>query len=124
MKFHTLRYDSRLWTSVAMAGLSALLAFGLILTVRRYATAALPSHVFQKDSSPPVCTPAAAASVVPPKPAPAVQSARLSNKAVAIPPKRMNTARVVQPKSRHSLEDEYVARDTYVYYGKRQSASR
>jgi hypothetical protein len=87
-----------------MAGLSALLAFGLILTVRRYATAALPSHVFQKDSSPLVCTPAAAASVV--------------------PPKRMNTGRVVQPKSRHSQEDEYVARDTYVYYGKRRSTSR
>jgi len=125
VKLRILRRDSRLWTSVAMAGLSAALAFGFISTVRHYATQALPSHVLHSNSFP-VCTPAEAPSSVLQKSASRVESVQAPNGTAIISPKRKNTTQVLKPKPRHSEDedDDYVARDTYVSYGNRRNGSR
>jgi len=120
-KVHTLRRDSRLWTSVAMAGLSAALAFGFISTVRHYATQALPSHILSTDSSA-ARKPAEAPGLVQGKSASPVGS--VPKRAAIISRKRVNAPRVVKPKPRHSEDDDYVARDTYVSYENRRNGSR
>jgi hypothetical protein len=125
MKVHTLRRDSRLWTSVAMAGLSAALAFGFISTVRHYATQALPSHLLNIDSSAdssPARKPAEATGLVQQKSGSRVGS--VPQRSAIISRKRVNAARVVKPKPRHREDDDYVARDTYVSYGNRRNGSR
>jgi len=119
-----LLHDSRLWTSMAMAALSALLALGLISTVRHYATDALPSHLSHADSSPASNLPPAA-KVAPVKttanrahPIQRVSQPRLTQ------PKRIDRAPVIKPTPRRSEDDDYVARDTYVYYGNKANGSR
>src|SRR5260370_32542083 len=111
-----LLHDSRLWTSMAMAALSALLALGLISTVRHYATDALPSHLSHADSSPASNLPPAA-KVAPVKttanrahPIQRVSQARLTQ------PKPIDRAPVFKPTPRRSEADYYGARDTSVYY--------
>jgi hypothetical protein len=114
--------DSRLWTSFAMAGFSVLLLLGFVLIVKHYATEALPSHVLHiKSLTDPA--PAEAAGVAPQKPSTPVQSARTTKRA-AVPPRRATTPRVVKPKPRHTEDDDYVARDTFVSYENRRSSSR
>ncbi len=120
-KVYTLLRDSRLWTSVAMAGLSAVLAFGFISTVRHYATQALPSHLLNIDSSA-ARKPAEAPGLVQQKSASRVGS--VPKRSAIISRKRVKTGAVVKPKPRHSEDDDYVARDTYVSYENRRNGSR
>ena len=114
--------DSRLWASFALTGLSALLLLGFVLTVKHYATEALPSHVLHTNS---VTEPAPAetARVAPQKPSAPVESARSTKHTAVVLPKR-STPRVVKPKLRHTEDDDYVARDTFVSYENRRSSSR
>jgi hypothetical protein len=122
-RLQAIRRDSRLWTSLAMAGLSALLLLGFVLTVRHYATEALPSHVLHKDSLT-ERAPAEAAGVVPQKPSAPVESARATKQTAAIPPKRTSLPRVIKPKPRNIEDNDYVARDTFVSYENRRNRSR
>lgn len=114
--------DSRLWTSYAMTGFSALLLLGFVLTVKHYATEALPSHVLRTNSLT-ESAPAEAAGA-PQKPSTAVESVRTTKRTAVVPPKRTTTPRVVKPKPRHTEDDDYVARDTFVSYENRRSNSR
>jgi hypothetical protein len=123
---HTIRRDSHLWTSFAMAGLSALLLLGFISSVRHYGTEALPSHVLH-DNSLTETEPAEAATVVPQKPASRTESARTPQRDTRISPKPVSpkpAARArVAPKPRHNQDDDYVARDTFVSYENRRNSS-
>ena len=124
LKGRGLHGDSRLWTSMAMAALSALLALALVTTVRHYGTAALPSHLSNSNPTLRLNNPAAS-SAVPIKP-PAIHAdapARSPDKR-AIHTKRVRPAPPVRPRHRRSEDDDYVARDTYVYYGNKSSGSR
>jgi hypothetical protein len=116
--------DSRLWTSVGMAALSALLAVAFISIVRHYATESLPSRYMSREivtvtssavkplsAEPPGEVDAKAVQELRPK---SVQSARAH--AAPVRPKSV-------PKSRRTEDDDYVARDTYVYYGNRSNRS-
>ena len=119
-----LLHDSRLWTSMAMAALSALLALGLISTVRHYATDDLPSHLSHADSSP-VSTLPPAAKVAPLKPAAnRVHPVQRVSQPRLVEHKRIDRVPVIKPKPRHNEDDDYVARDTYVYYGNKPNGSR
>ncbi len=119
-----LLHDSRLWTSMAMVALSAMLALGLISTVRHYATHALPSHLSHADSSPALSLPPAA-KVAPLKPtANRVHPVQRVSQPRLIQRKRIDRAPVIKPKPHHSEDDDYVARDTYVYYGNKPNGSR
>ena len=118
------RRDLRLWTSFAMAGLSALLTLGFISAARHYATGSLPSHLLV-HSSPPVCTPSEPANLVHPRPATAVASVPKTPASRPASPTRLAAAvKPMRPKPRHTEEDDYVARDTFVSYANRRSGSQ
>jgi hypothetical protein len=130
---HAQSRDSRLWASVAMGGLSALLALGVISAMRHYGPgrgflrpaqetvdAAAPSPTAQPPSQPAVPREAAAQ-----KPTPFAGGTRKDD-LVAVRP----AAQEAEPKAnaspsharkprirRNTDEDDYVAADTYVYYG-------
>jgi hypothetical protein len=127
--------DSRLWTSMGMAALSALLALVFISTMRRYGpdrveaqpTSTMPSAAGAKavQSNPMVPSkPSTTAKSIAPKPSPIAQTqttkqATMTSPA-AVAPQKKEVAAVSTPKRRvrHiSEEDDYVAKDTYVFYG-------
>lgn len=129
--------DSRLWTSMGMAALSALLALGFISTVRHYGpdrVEAQPSSTKVSGVAAPTTAvqshsgvsskPSTIAKTADPKPSPvatsqATKQATMTSAAAAVPQKK-EVAAVSTPKHRvrHiSEEDDYVAKDTYVFYG-------
>jgi hypothetical protein len=124
-----LRFDSRLWTSMAMAAASAGLALGMINLVRRYSPQAAPVHT---RSFPAPTSPSKHGKSTNSVSHPNVNTGRVlvkpSAARSATPPPRIQTpaksptpaARKVQarkPRSHNSEDADYVARDTYVYYG-------
>ena len=129
---HSLQRDSRLWASVVMGGLSALLALGVITALRHYGSgkellpptretvdAATPSPTTQPPLQPVISREATTQ-----KPSPAA-AGRRANDAAARPltSEVQKSASASSPparehRARHkSAEDDYVAADTYVYYG-------
>jgi len=135
--------DSRLWASMGMAALSALLALGFISAVRHYGpdrveaqptsrpaiSSAASSRALQSNSmvSP---KPSAAAESVKPKPSPIARTQASKQVAVASPqsvlPKKESTPPGPQKHRvrRNTEEDDYVAKDTYVFYGNSSKPSR
>jgi hypothetical protein len=116
---HLPERDSRLWTSMAMAGLSAILALVLFSGLRRYAPNAAPSKVSASTTAPVLQTPVAA-----PKPSPLARSATSKTQATTVKPASLASAlkpaarKVAHPRvRRQSEDDDYVAKNTYVYYG-------
>ena len=131
-KLLVLRRDSRLWTSMAMAALSAVLALLVVSGVRGYAPEASQAKVSGNVPAAPVAQSAAMVS----KPSPATLSAG-STSASSTPPRsvvkraslstharRVAPPKVTRKKVRHHEEDDYVAKDTYVYYGPSGKTSR
>lgn len=119
---NAIRQNARLVNSLAMATLSALLAWGLIAAVRHYDPAAKAAghdaaRSFVK-ANPALAAPATA--VVAKDPASKPDGLRTASSASKKP-------RVVQAADRKTIRkqehrsgnDDYVAPDTYVYYGKR-----
>ena len=128
VKLRLMRRDSRLWISMGMAALSALLALLVISGVRGYAPDASPSKVSRNVSATAVPQPAAIAAT---KPSPAATSR--NSKAVApvvkraslsTPARKIASPQVTRKKMHHREEDDYVAKDTYVYYGPNGKTTR
>lgn len=131
VKLRVMRRDSRLWTSMAMAMLSAVLALLVVSGVRGYAPDASPATVSRSTSTTPVAQPprvavtkpAPAARSVISKPAPTIVKPAIVKSAIAKPaslsePERKVAAPKATRKRVHpSEDDDYVAKDTYVYYG-------
>ena len=131
--------DSSLRTLALTASLAALFVMGLVSATRHYATVSLPSHFSDITS-------AAAFSSVPAKPkVPAVLAASpvtanstmatTTNTKAATEPNSVSkpshveakhpaNGSVARPRRHHTDDDDYVARDTYVYYGNRPNTSR
>jgi hypothetical protein len=138
----TLQRDSRLWASMGMAALSALLALGSFSVVRHYgpdrveaqptSTQAVPTAASSKavqSNSVVSSKPSATAESVKPKPSPIAKTQASKQVAVASPsvlPKKESTAPGPQKHRarRNSEEDDYVAKDTYVFYGNSSKRSR
>lgn len=118
-------HDARLQTSFTMAGLLALLVLGLVSAVQHYATRALPSHLLHKNSSPAITqahtTPAD--TNAPSQKSTKAKAVRASQAAAIDSPKRATGNGSVKPKRRSHEDDDYVARDTFVSYGKRPNSS-
>jgi hypothetical protein len=119
--------DSRLWTSMTLGAGCALLALGLVSAGRHYADASLPSHVLRSNAPPPAGTSTEVETAKPivtkPKD-PAVTRTGLRQKLT--PPAVSNRQHPAEsrPKPRHHESDEYVARDTTVYYGEHSRKSQ
>jgi hypothetical protein len=119
-----LRRDSRLWTSFAMAGVSALLVLGLISTVQHYGARALPSSTLHKTSAA-ACAPTEAATQAPHPIASRSPAGRSPNRTDSTLSKRTDPARVARPRgSHHNQDDDFVAPDTFVSYDNRRASSR
>jgi hypothetical protein len=112
--------DSRLWTSMAMATLSAVLALLVVSGVRGYAPHDAPVKVSPKGPATPVAQTAAGA-VRKPSPTRSARSKPVRTpvqKAVlSTPAPKVASPKVTRKKIHHSEDDDYVAKDTYVYYG-------
>jgi hypothetical protein len=134
---HAFNRDSRLWMSMAMAGLSALLALGFVTALTRYQPDGSPNVVAAAHSPHPATSikPAELASISPvsntavsptaQRPSPAVRkknaAARHTNVAASKPVKpaatRPPSTKRPSRKTHSSEDDDYVAKDTYVLYG-------
>jgi hypothetical protein len=141
-----LQRNSRLATSMTMAGLSAVLTLGLILIVSRYQpsanagtravtstqpqrtlavqpvsssqTESLPSQKAEPTSAKPaVSAPVPAGQTSSPKPSAVVSTALRA----PIPPQ---SKPVATRRPHRNADEDYVARDTYVYYGAKGKQSR
>ena len=117
--------DPRAWAAMIMGAVCALLVLGFVSIVRHYATDALPNNrILREDSS----RQAAESQIGPERP-----KLRLSNGELPVSaarPERERSSRVQQaagrktstagksrPKERANPDDDYVAKDSYVYYG-------
>lgn len=135
--------DSRLWASMGMAALSALLALGFISVVRHYGpdrVEAQPTSTkvsataapTKAQSNPTVSsTPSTTAKSIDPKPSLIAKTS--ATRPVAnvptpvIAPQKKEVTALSTPKHRvrrTSEEDDYVAKDTYVFYGNAGKPSR
>jgi hypothetical protein len=130
---HTLRRDSRLWASLAMGGVSALLALGMISVLRHQGSdkKLLPRPQETVDAATPSPTtqplpsqPRISAEPTVGKPSPAVDGKPGNHSSAGLAPSVVQKDTPVSPsrakkhRARHRTEeDDYVAADTYVYYG-------
>jgi hypothetical protein len=127
LRRESLSRNSRLWTSLALSALSALAVMGIFSTARHYAKASLPSTRAATISS---TKNADTAAVVVPLTVKA--PSRVSDIHTSHPQSVSAKPKPAKPKiqagtvpSRHKIrrneDEDYVAKDTYVYYGKRRS---
>jgi cytoskeletal protein RodZ len=137
-----LQRDTRLWASMGMAALSALLALGFISAVRHYG----PDRVEAQPTSQGISTaapakaaqpnsivssrPSTTATSIDPKPSPIATAQPTKQVSVTSPPivSQKKEAQVATPQKhrvrRNTEEDDYVAKDTYVFYGNSSKPSR
>lgn len=120
---NAIRQNARLVNSLAMATLSALLAWGLIAAARHYDPAAKAAghdaaRSFVK-ANPTLAAPATA--VVARDPASKPDGLRTASSASKKPTPVVQAAerKTIRKQEHRSGNDDYVAPDTYVYYGKR-----
>ena len=112
--------DSRLWISMTLSAIVAVIALAIVSAVPHYAAKSLPSRALHTKSSvnANVASPAA--------PAPHAEKA-VPRKTVSAPSQQQKTASAkpaTAPKPRRAADDDYVAPDTYKYYGNVSKASR
>ena len=115
--------DSRLWTSIALGGFAALLVMALFSTARHFAQASLPSNRVSANSFQETTSSASTATMgAQPAAAPAKRPLRKpafnANTQTRAPKTK---ATVSKPNGRQKADSDYVAKDTYVYYGSRSS---
>jgi hypothetical protein len=128
IKLRPLSRNSRLWTSVGMGAIASVFLMSLFSMARHYAQANLPSSRVAKASSQ-RSTSVIGSSTTPsrtraPKAVSAVQDSPrvvVSAKPKPIVHKRQRPAVVSRRVIHHSEDEDYVAKDTYVYYGKNPS---
>jgi len=121
VRLRLMQPDSRLWTSMAMATMSAVLALLVVSGVRGYSPDTPPATVSRNGSPPPVLQPAASAVTNPSpatrplssKPAPTV----VKPASLSAPARKAAAPKVTHKRIHHQADDDYVAKDTYVYYG-------
>jgi len=131
--------DSRLWVSMGMAALSALLALAFVSAVRHYGpdrveaqpTVTIPpaSAAAVQSNSVVSSKPNTTAKSIDPKPTPIAQRQairQVTSPAAAVPQQKELAALSTPNHSvrRNSEEDDYVAKDTYVFYGSSGKPSR
>lgn len=122
-----LQQNSRLATSLAMAALSALLTLGLILIIGHYQPSA------NAEAPAVTSTPQQGVSAIPtnrlvakPSPVSSAHSGSLANSAPVVnttlrePANHRPATTKLARRPHHNEDEDYVAPDTYVYYGKRR----
>ena len=120
-------HNARLWTSLAMGAASALLVMSIFSATMHYGKASLPGrHSPATISNESSVIPAAAAEVTPSapskhlKPKTRVQNSTLPDAPSPNRSKLLRNSQLAKPKihPKRNPDEDYVAKDTYVYYGK------
>ncbi len=109
---------SRRWTSTGVAALSAVLVVGVISVVRHYAYT--PNTPQNRGNTSPVIP--AMQDISQPRRSSVVDTNRAA--AAMQHPVRSSAAKPRIRKIRHKKDDDYVAQDTYVYYGNKGKPAR
>jgi len=120
-KSYLLRRESRLSTSVVMGALCALLALLVFSGVRGYAPHASPAKV---SANRPATPTKQAVAIAVTKPSPAARSTSskpnrsvVKRASLSTPARKVASPKVTRKKNHHNEDEDYVAKDTYVYYG-------
>jgi hypothetical protein len=127
LRRESLSRNSRLWTSLALSALSALAIMGIFSTARHYAKASLPSNraaTISSTKNADTTTAVVPVSAKAPRRASDIQTSQPRSTSMKPPPTQHKIQHAAVPARQrvHRNEDEdYVAKDTYVYYGKRPS---
>jgi hypothetical protein len=125
LKRESVHRNSQLWSSLALGAITALLVMGIFSAARHFAQASLPSNRPSTSRSTGVAEVSATAEPVTgesPKPASRVAYSRQARlpKAKPVHPKAQRAAAAPR-RVRHNPDEDYVAEDTYIYYGNRSS---
>jgi len=114
--------DSRLWASMTMAAIVAVIALVIVSVVPHYAAKSLPSRILNTNPSvdanvsAPVATAPLQKTVTPVRKTTTVTSTQTT--AAKTDSVKANSAKsAMNPKPKHVAHDDYVAPNTYKYYG-------
>jgi hypothetical protein len=123
--------DSRFWASMTMAAIAAIIALVIVSVVPHYAAKSLPSRLLNTNPSVDanVAAPAAATATPVHKVDAPLQKTAATSRTQATASKsdsaRADSANAAaNPKPKHIVQDDYVAPNTYKYYGSGSKASR
>jgi hypothetical protein len=130
MRRERMAIDSRLWASMTMAAIAAMIALVIVSVVPHYAAKSLPSRLLITNPSVDanVAAPVAATTTPVHKPdAPVRKTATTSGKQTTASKSDSTKAdsanAAANPKPKHIAQDDYVAPNTYKYYGSGSKAS-
>lgn len=126
-KRESVAIDSRFWTSMTLAGISALIVLGIVSVVPNYAAKSLPSRILSPNTSVNANVAAPVALAAPRQTSPPQTSKTAVKKAPDPKPadqKPASPKAAAPPKPHRSADDDYVAPDTYKYYGNGSKRSR
>jgi len=112
--------DSRFWTSMTMAAIAALIVLGIVSVVPHYAANSLPSRTLNTNPS---VSANAGAPTAASSPRVEKTAARKTGHEQPAQQKTASTNTATTAKSRRAVDDDYVAPDTYKYYGNGSKAS-
>jgi hypothetical protein len=120
--------DSRFWASMTMAAIAAVIALVIVSVVPHYDAKTLPSRILNTNPSvdanvAPVAAPAHVQKTVTPRKTATVTSTQTAA-AKTDSAKVDSTKSATNPKPKHVVNDDYVAPNTYKYYGTGSKASR
>jgi hypothetical protein len=119
--------DSRFWSSMTLAAISALIVLGIVSVVPNYAAKSLPSRILSPNSSANASVAAPVVLAAPPQAGPSQTSKPAVKKAAEPKPadqKPASPKAAAPPKAHRSADDDYVAPNTYKYYGNGSKRSR
>jgi hypothetical protein len=123
--------DSRFWASMSMAAIAAVIALVIVSAVPHYAAKSLPSRILNANPSvnANVAAPVATSPVpVEKKITPVRKSATAGGTQTTVAKtdlgKADSTKSAMNSKPKHIVQDDYVAPNTYKYYGTESKASR
>ncbi len=120
--------DSRFWASMTMSAVAAVIALMIVSVVPHYATKSLPSRILNTN-------PSVDANVVAPAPAPVQKTVTPVRKTATATSTQTTAAKTnlvkadsakeaTNPRPKHVAQDDYVAPNTYKYYGTGSKAPR
>jgi hypothetical protein len=131
MRRERMAIDSRLWASMTMSAIAAVIALVIVSVVPHYAARSLPSRILNTNPSVDanVAAPVSTAPALVEKP---VTPVRKTTTVTSTETTAAKTASVkadsaksaTNPKPKHVAQDDYVAPNTYKYYGTGSKASR
>lgn len=131
MRRERVAIDSRFWASMTMSAIAAIIALVIVSVVPHYAAKSLPSRILNTNpsvnadvASPVAAAPAPVHKTVAPvrKTTTAASTQTTTAKNEPLKTGSSKSAATVRPK--HVVDDDYVAPNTYKYYGTDSKASR